>query len=181
MISEGCPSIVDWLSDVEASLHSQESSTRDSSLTAPSLTTPSLSIPSLSTPSLTDLQHPRKRKHKHQLHTPQAYIKRAHFDKRTRKPLCEIMEPNSTKRRRTDATSENEEQSDAVEVPIISADTVLSSFLTITNSMDLVKRLTKASPPHRPSPSYAHPRPPCLPGPTHQKPQVAPERRVHLR
>ena len=165
MVSEECPSIVDWLSDVEASIHLQESSTRDSSLSAPSPT---------------DLQHPRKRKHKHHLHAPQAYIEIMHFDRRTRKPLCEIMEPNSTKRRRTDTASENEEQADALEARIISADTALSSFLTITNSRFLHKHLKKASSPHHPNPSYAHPRPPCLPTPT-QKPQVAPERRVHLR
>ena len=117
MVSEGCPSIVDWLSDVEASLHLQESSTRDSSLSAPSLT---------------DSQHPRKRKrkhnHKHQSDIPQAYPGTAHFDRRTRRPLCEIMAPNSTKRRRT-ATSESEEQAVALEARTISQERLEAAFL----------------------------------------------------
>lgn len=165
MVSERCPSIVDWLSDVEASVHLQNSSSRD---------------PSLSAPSLTSLKHPRKRKHRHHSDISQAYIEKAHFDRPTRKPLCEIMEPNSTKRRRTDTVSENEEQAVALEVRIISQVTALSSSLTITNSIVVLKRLKKASPPHHPSPPCGHPRPPCLPGPS-QRPQVAPERRVHLR
>ena len=108
MVSEGCPSIVGWLSDVEASIHLQDYSTRE---------------PSLSAPSLTSLQHPRKRKHKHHSDIPPAYIERSQFDRRTRKPLCEIMEPNGTKRRRTDTASENEEQAVALEARIISLDT----------------------------------------------------------
>ena len=108
MVPERCPSIVDWLSDVEASVHLQESSTRDSSLSAPSLT---------------DLQYPRKRKHKHHSNSPQAYPETVHFDRRTRKPLCEIMEPNSTKRRRTATASESEEQAVAFEARTISHDT----------------------------------------------------------
>ena len=108
MASERCLSIADWLSDVEASIHLRDSSTRDSSL---------------SPPSLTSLQHPRKRKHQHHSDIAQAYIERVHFDRHTRKPLCEIMEPNGTKRRRTDTASENEEQAVAFEARTISQDT----------------------------------------------------------
>ena len=108
MVSERCPSIANWLSDVEASVHLQESSTRDFSISAPSLT---------------DSQHPRKRKHKHHSDSPQAYPETLNSDRRTRKPLWEIMEPNSTKRRRTATANESEEQAVAFEARSISHDT----------------------------------------------------------
>ena len=125
MVPEQCPSIIDWLSDVEASVHLQESSARDTSLSAPSLCKrkhkhQDASFP---TPSLTNLQHPRKRKHKHHPDSPQPYPEAVHSDRRTRKPLCEIMQPNSTKRRRTDTASENEEQEFSFQACTISQDT----------------------------------------------------------
>ena len=126
MVPERCPSIVDWLSDVEASVHLQESSTRDTSLSAPSLRKRKQKHrdTSLSAPPLTNLQHhPRKRKHKHHPDSPQPYPETIHSDRHTRKPLCEIMQSNSTKRRRTDTTSENEEQDFAFEARTIYQDT----------------------------------------------------------
>ena len=127
MFSKRCPNIVDWLSDVEASVHLQDSSTRDTSLSAPPLRKRKHKHkhqePSLSAPSFTNLQHPRKRKHKHHSYSPQPYPETVHFDRRTRKPLCEIMQPNSTKRRRADTASENEEQAVASEARTISQDT----------------------------------------------------------
>lgn len=125
MVSERCPSIVGWLSDVEASVDLQESSTRDTSLSAPSLRKQKHKHQdtSLPTPSPTDLQYPRKRKHKHHSYSPQSYPETVHFDRRTRKPLCEIMQPNSTKRRRTDTAGENEEQAVALEARTLSQDT----------------------------------------------------------
>ncbi len=172
MASESCASIIDWLSDVEASAHWKGSSSRDSSLpraTPSPLTQPS---PSLSSPCFTSLQHPRKRKHHPD--SPHSYSERLHFDRRTRKALCEIMQPNNSKRRRTDTASENDEQAVGLEARTINQDTALSSFLTIISSIVLLKHPKKANPPPPPNPSYRHPLPPSLT----QRPQVALGRRL---
>ena len=172
MGSEPCASIIDWLSDVEASAHWQDSSLRDSSLPCATPSTPTQSSPSLSSPCFTGLQDLRKRKHHPD--SPQFRSKKLHFDRRTREALCEIMQPNNTKRRRTDTEGGNDEQVVGLEARTINLDTVWSYFLTIISSIVLLKHPKKANPPPRPNQSYRRPLPPCRT----QRPQVAPGRRL---
>ena len=108
MASESCASIIDWLSEVEAS-----GKTQDPSL--PSATASPSSPPSaFSSPCLNGPLHPRKRKldpDNSQPSTESLYLV-----KRTRKALREIMLPNGNKRPRRDTASENDVQGVASEV-----------------------------------------------------------------
>lgn len=108
MASESCASIIDWLSEVEAS-----GDTQDSSLPS---TTPSPSSPpsAFSSPCLTGSLHPRKRKL--DLDNSQPSTETLYLVKRTRKALREIMPPNGNKRPRRDTASENDVQGVEFEV-----------------------------------------------------------------
>ena len=97
MASETCASIIDWLSEVEAS-----GNTQDSSLSS---ATPSPSSPSL---------HSLKRKL--DLDSSHPSTETLYLVKRTRKALREIMPPNSNKRPRRDTASENDVQDVEFEV-----------------------------------------------------------------
>ena len=108
MTSESCASIIDWLSEVEAS-----GNTQDSSL--PSVTSSQSSPHSaFSSPCLTGSLHTRKRKL--DLDSSQPSTDALYLVKRTRKALREIMQPNGNKRPRRDTGSENDVQGVEFEV-----------------------------------------------------------------
>ena len=108
MASESSASIIDWLSEVEAS-----GNTQDSSL--PTVTPSPSSPPSaFFSPCLTGPLHTRKRKL--DLDSSQPSTDALYLVKRTRKALREIMPPNSNKRPRRDTASENDVQGVEFEV-----------------------------------------------------------------
>ena len=108
MASESCASIIDWLSEVEASDKIQDYS-------LPGATSSPSSQPSASSsPSLTSSLHPRKRKPDPDDFQPST--ERLHLVKRTRKALREIMPPNGNKRARRGTASENDVQGVEFEV-----------------------------------------------------------------
>ena len=152
MASKRGTSIINWLSDVEASSHfSLDSSLRDSSLSCNTHSPPTQQSLSLSSPCRGILQHPRKRKHHPK--SPESFSESSHFDRRTRKALCEIMNSNNkNKRRHTDTASEIGEQEFGLGACTIHQHTALSSLLTVTNR---IKHLRKAHPPL--NPSHGHP------------------------
>ena len=172
MVSEWSASIVDWLSDVEASGNTQGSSL---SSATPS---PSSAPSAFSSPCLTGSLHPQKRKL--DLDNYQPFTESLYLVNHTRKALREIMPPNGNKRPRRDTASENDVQGVDFEVWAISEVARLLIILTVIDSVVLPTRPKKANPPPRPNSTYKllsradHPRPPDL----MQRPLVAPEKRT---
>ena len=156
MASESCASIIDWLSDIEASAQWEEYSLQDPSLPCATSLPPIHSTSSLlSSPCFITSQQSRKRKH----HTNQldSYSKDLYF---ARKPLKETMSsPN--KRARTDDETPEDAQMAGAEVSSIDHDTALRSFLTIVNSNTLLKH-PKRELLYCHHPSYEHPLPRAL-------------------
>ena len=102
MASKRGTSIIDWLSEVEASGNTQEASL---SSATPS---PSSSPSAFSSPSLAGLLPPRKRKLDPS--NPQPSTENLALVKRTRKALREIMMSPSKKRARLEAAGQNDVQ-----------------------------------------------------------------------
>ena len=171
MASESCASIIDWLSEVEAS-----GNTQDSSLSS-ATSSPSSPPSAFSSPCLTGSLYPRKRKLDPDNHQP--VTESLYLVKHTRKALREIMPPNGNKRPRRDTASENDVQGVEFEVWAISEAARLFIIFTVIDSVVLPTRPKRANPPPRPSSTYRllgranPPRPPDL----MQRPLVAPGRR----
>ena len=156
MASESCASIIDWLSDVEASDQWEEHSLQDPSLPCATSSPPIHSTSSLlSSPCFITSQQSRKRKH--QTNKLECYSKGSYFP---RKPLEETMSsPN--KRPRTDDETPEDAQMAGAEVSFVNHDTALRSFLTIVNSNTLLKH-PKRELLQCHHPSYEHPLPRAL-------------------
>lgn len=120
MASESCISIVDWLSNVEASAYREQYSLPDATSSPPMY-----SSSSPLSPCFVGLQHPRKRKrHKDWLDFP------------PKNPYCSLKEimSLSNKRTRTDHGPLEEERAAQAEVRSVNRDISSSRFLTIINS-----------------------------------------------
>ena len=153
MASESCASIIDWLSDIEASVHWEESSLQDPSLPCATSSPPiRLSSSLLSSPCFISLQHPRKCKH--HIDQLESYSKGSYFP---RKPLKETMS-SSNKRACIDSGLAEDEQVAWDEVRSVNQNTASSSFLTIVNSNTPLEHLEREVLQCH-NPSYRHPLP----------------------